>query len=202
MKPLVASIQASRRGARKLVRGSCSICRGSTSARLQPRRSDVPLGAAVLRGSRPISCRRPPAAASRCASSRRVARGFATRCCSSGSCATSSPTRCAIREAAASSLGARRRGAGVRIDVIDSGIGIAAADRDADLRRVRADRQRRAARRRSRDGPWACDRPPLVRFAGPPAGARFDVRARIAVFGDGAASRRAPPSRRNHADAR
>ena len=50
----------------------------------------------------------------------------AIRCCSSASCAISSPTRSATPSAGGVVVGARRRGSAVRIDVVDTGIGIAA----------------------------------------------------------------------------
>ena len=197
MKPLAASIHASVEALEALFGQLLDLSRLDAGA-LQPERGDVPLGPLFARLAADFA----PQAAARGLALRVVpdARGawIPIRCCSSASCATFSPTRCATRARAASCSAPAARGAALRIDVVDTGIGIAPVRSRAHLRRVRAGRRPRARHdARPRHGTRARDRPPAVRAARPSARTRVDAGSRLALFRDAAAGRAAPAARRH-----
>ena len=128
MKPLAASIQASVEALETLFGQLLDLSRLDAGA-LQPERCEIPLG--------PLFARLEAAFAAQAA-----ACGLALRVVPTAWSVDSDPVLLEriLRNLVANALrytrsggvvlGARRRGATVRIDVIDSGIGIAAADRD------------------------------------------------------------------------
>ena len=180
--PLVASIRASVEALEHLfARAARSVAtrRRRAAARAGGRRA-----ATALHAPR---CRLRAAGAGggtrRFASCRRAWRSRPTRCCSSACSAISSPMPCATRRPAASSLGARRRGRRVRIDVIDSGVGIA----DGDATRVFDEFVQLAggaakSRRRTRHGARPRDRAPARGALRPLGRARLDAGPGIALL--------------------
>ncbi len=127
VKPLVASIHASVEALEGLFAQLLDLSRLEAGAlRPAPARFRSRRCSPV---SPPISRRRRARPASRCASCRRGSPSNRIRCCSSASCATSSPTRSATRAPAGSCSGRAGAAKVVRIDVIDTGVGIGDDDR-------------------------------------------------------------------------
>ena len=187
--------RSARASLRATARPVAARCR-SAAAGAGRRRPATALRAACAPTSRRRRWRRD----SCCASFPRAWPSRPIRCCSSASCATSSPTRCATRPTGGIVLGARRRAEAVRIDVIDSGVGIARRRFRARLRRVRATRRGAAQPcRRSRPGTGPRDRAPAREPLRTPDRARLDTGTRLALLDHRAAceyARAAPAIRR------
>ena len=131
----------------------------------------------------------------------RGSRWSPTRCCWSACCATSSCNALRYTAPGGVLVAARRRAGAVRIDVVDTGVGIAAEDRERVFERLRPGLRRSAApRRRPRHGAGALDRPAPRRTPATPRGARLDARPRLALLdraaAGGARRRRRPAGHR------
>ncbi len=197
MKPLAASIQSSVEALEALFGQLLDLSRLDAGA-LHPERCDVPLG--------PLFARLEADFAALAA-----ARGLTLRVVPTAWSVDSDPVLLeqVLRNLVANALrytrtggvvlGARRRNAAVRLDVVDTGIGIAPDRPRTHIRRVRADRQRELPRFRARNGARPRDRAPPLHVARPSARASLDRGTWIALFRDGATRRAAAAAQRGGA---